>query len=75
MTGQTGIGDPRHLRSLRGCYRRRPLAIYDPDAITIPSAYASSYGMGAVLLQLQPDGRRAAIVYASTVLLEAICTN
>ena len=47
------------------------LAYYDPDAVTIASADASSYEMGAVLLQVQPDGRRAAITYASRALPES----
>ena len=46
------------------------LAYYDPDAVTIVSADASSYGMG-----VQPDGRRQAIAYASRALTESECAT
>ena len=46
------------------------LAFYDPDAVTIVLADDSSYGMGAVLFQVQLDGKRAAIAYASRVMTE-----
>ena len=44
------------------------LAFYTP---TIVSADASSYGVGAVLLQEQDDGRRAPVAYASSTLNDA----
>ena len=47
------------------------LAFYSPKAPTIVSADASSYGIGAVLMQEQQEGRRAPIAYASRTLTEA----
>ena len=44
------------------------LAFYSSEAPTIVSADASSYGMGAVLLQEQQNGRRAPVAYASCAL-------
>ena len=41
------------------------LAFYTPEATTIVSADASSYGLGAVILQIQDDGRRAPVSFAS----------
>ena len=41
------------------------LALYDPSRDTIVSADASSYGLGAVLTQKQPDGSWRPVVYAS----------
>ena len=39
------------------------LAFYSSDAATTVSADASSYGIGAVLLQIQRDGRKAPVAY------------
>ena len=47
------------------------LVFYASGATTIVSADASSYGMGAVLLQVQQNGRRAPIAYASCALSNA----
>lgn len=41
------------------------LAYYSQGALTIVSADASSYGIGAVLFQIQKDGRRAPVTYVS----------
>ena len=41
------------------------LAYYSPGAPTIVSADASSYGIGAVLFEIQEDGRRAPVTYVS----------
>ena len=41
------------------------LAYYSQGAPTIVSADASSYGIGAVLFQIQEDGRRAPVTYVS----------
>ena len=46
------------------------LAIYDVQKETILTADASSYGLGAVLSQKQPDGSVKPIVYASQSLSE-----
>ena len=41
------------------------LALFDPSRETIVSADASSYGLGAVLLQKQASGERRPVAYAS----------
>ena len=40
------------------------LAYYNPSAKTVVSSDAASFGLGAVLLQIQPDGREAPVAYA-----------
>ena len=41
------------------------LALFDPTFDTILSADASSYGLGAILLQRQPDGELKPVAYIS----------
>ena len=41
------------------------LALYDPNLDTVVSADASSFGLGAVLMQKQPDASWRPVVYAS----------
>ena len=44
------------------------LALYDPNKRTIISADASSYGLGAVLTQVQDDGNNRPVAFASRAL-------
>ena len=41
------------------------LALFDPNLETTVSADASSYGLGAVLLQKQANGERRPVAYVS----------
>ena len=41
------------------------LALYDPQRSTIVTAHASSHGLGAALLQTQPNGSTRPITHAS----------
>ena len=45
--------------------RSPTLALFDPTCETVVAADASSYGLGAVLLQKQDDGERRPIAYVS----------
>ena len=47
------------------------LALYDPNQYTIVSADASSYGLGAVLMQQQPDGHRQPVAFISRAMTQA----
>ena len=46
------------------------LSLYSPTRITTVSADASSYGLGAVLLQQQDDGKMHPVAYASRAMSE-----
>ena len=46
------------------------LAFYSAEAKTIVLANASSYGLDAALLQIQSDGRKALVMYASRTLTD-----
>jgi hypothetical protein len=46
------------------------LAHYNPQRPTIVAADASSFGLGAVLIQIQEDGKRRPVCYASRSLSE-----
>ena len=66
-----GHEQDKAFRSLKRMLSQTPvLAIYHTEADTVVSADASSYGVGAVLLQVQPDGRRAPVAYASRALAQ-----
>ena len=64
-----GNEQDRAFRSLKRLLSQTPvLAFYRPELDTLVSADATSYGMGAVLLQMQPHRRRAPAAYASRAL-------
>ena len=72
---RSGVGvqpKTRHSWLSKSCCKHASIiAFYASGATKIVSADASSYGMGAVLLQVQQDGRRAPIAYASCALSDA----
>ena len=49
------------------------LALYDPEKETTVSADASSFGLGAVLVQKQPSGDLRPVAYASRSMTETEC--
>ena len=53
------------------------LSLYDPNLPTKVTADSSSYRLGAVVTQQQPDGRWSPVVYTSRALTptETVCTN
>ena len=46
------------------------LALYDPEKETVISSDASSFGLGAVLMQKQPSGEMRPVAYASRSMSE-----
>ena len=46
------------------------LALYDPEKETVVSSDASSFGLGAVLMQKQPSGEMRPVAYASRSMTE-----
>ena len=46
------------------------LALYDPEKETVVSSDASSFGLGAVLMQKQPSGEMRSVAYASRSMSE-----
>ena len=64
-----GNSQKQALRELKQLLSSQPvLALYDPRRRTTISADASSYGLGAVLLQVQEDGSKKPIAFASRAL-------
>lgn len=66
-------GDPQQaaFESIKQALSRPPgMALYSTRAQTTVSADASSYGLGAVLLQRQEDGTMKPVAYASRALTE-----
>ena len=46
------------------------LALYDPEKETMVSSDASSFGLGAVLMQKQPSGEMKPVAHASRSMTE-----
>ena len=49
------------------------VALYDPEKETTVSAHASSFGLGAVLMQKKPSGDLRTVAYASISMTETEC--
>ena len=61
-------GDPQRqaFQDIKEALTSSPvLSLFDPNQETVVSADASSYGLGAVLLQKQPDGEMKPVSYIS----------
>ena len=61
-------GEPQNyaFREIKRMLSSAPvLSLYDPNLPTKVTADSSSYGLGAVLTQQQPDGRWSPVVFAS----------
>ena len=54
----------RALSEVKEALTKSPiLALFDPNLETTVSAHASSYGLGAVILQRQPSGDNRPVAY------------
>lgn len=49
------------------------LAYYDPKKPVIVSADSSTYGIGAALLQVEPNGKQKPLAFASRTLTDTEC--
>ena len=61
-------GEPQHraFEEVKKSLSTKPiLALYDPKLVTVVSADASSYGLGAVLTQKQHNGEFRPVAYIS----------
>lgn len=52
-------------------YSEQVLALYDPEKETMVSSDASSFGLGAFLMQKQPSGEMRPVAHASGSMTES----
>ena len=61
-----GVSQQRAFHEIKKVLTASPvLALFDPNLPTVVSADTSSFGLGAVLLQIQPGGERKPLAYVS----------